>query len=224
MDRSARIVVEPPEKGTQPPQTERSQPQPAPEKPTNHKAPPVGDLAKEPPLPREYDHDKAVRDFFGKLPPTTIEGIHGRILTDTLSLMKTYLEGVAETAVANSAEAQRVGVFYSLNVFGRDARTGVGPQIQEGKPYDAGEIERLTRQRYGDRMHNDATLGVMNSDRIADMRRGIERTTQAVNKIIGEARTPAERRKTLDAFVSTVQQKIHEARERRTERLRRQQR
>jgi outer membrane protein OmpA-like peptidoglycan-associated protein len=217
MDRTARIVIEPADRGTSSVKVESAPQQRAPERPPADKAPPIGDLAKEPPLPHEYDHEKAVRDFFTKMPPKDIVGIHKRILTDTLSLFKSYLEGVAETAAANSAEAQRVGVFYSLNVFGRDARTGAGPHIQEGKLYDAREVERLTNQRYGDRMHHDPRIGVMNSDRIADMRRGIERTTQAVNRIVREARTPDERRKTLDAFVTSVQQKILETRARRTE-------
>jgi len=194
------------------------QAQPSTEKPSGKEVQPPKGLTEQPRLPKEYDFDKELRDFL-KHPIIKEKDL----VTTMLKAAKQLIDATGELHDANVAAARLVGSFYSLNIIARDGRVADNPHVQQGKPYTATELGDRTRQvqRYRELMDNDRALcQVYNTGAPKDIERGIAAVADAVNKVLADCKTPAERQVALDKFATTTHRVIGDNREKRLQELR----
>jgi len=182
----------------------------------------IKEITEPPKKPKEYDHEKEVRDRLKDIPDIIKGKFVKQILKEIGKLAKTYLEGVGELKQANKRAAELTGIENALKMITGDWLHGRGPHIQEGKPYTPQELK--DRLSPGDRkkMADDMTwCKIGNRAGDIDLDRGFKIAADSINQVMRQAKTPEARRAALRGFAETVLPRIARNRQQRLGEIRR---
>ena len=165
----------------------------------------IEEITKPPKKPKEYDQEKEVRDRLKDIPDILKGKFVKQILKEIGKLAKTYLEGVGELKQANKRAAELTGIENALKVTTQDWLHGRGPHIKDGKPYTPQELQNRMDPAGKRKMADDMTwCKIMNKDAQKDLDRGFKIAADAINQVLRQAKTPAERQAAMRSFVETV--------------------
>lgn len=179
------------------------------------------DLTELPKKPKEYDFEKEVRDRLKDVPDILKGKFVKQILKEIGKLAKTYLEAVGELKAANKRAAELTGIENGLKMVTQDWLLGRGPHIKEGKPFTPEELKGRLKPLEARDMHQDMqTLKFMNRAGDQDLDRGFKIAADALNRVLGEAKTPAQRQAKLRSFVKTILPKLARNRQKRLAEIR----
>jgi hypothetical protein len=162
----------------------------------------IKDLTRPPDKPKGYNFEKALKDHLKDIPDIMKGDIEKTILSEVGKLAKIYLEGVGELKRGNQRAAELVGIVAALNMIGEECTHGRGPHIKEGKLFTPQELkDRLPPDQMKYIQMNEMVwckIGNRAGDK--DLDRGFKIATDAINKVLSEAKTPEARQKALNGL------------------------